>query len=231
MGTCWCGNREANVFADRSAAGAASGRKPRCGRRGRDAVTHRDGRGKSTPPALGPGWMLSSREPRASLPAPATQAGLPSMACGSSTLWASISAGMEPLQQVLQKAKAVALYYSGSLWALKQFVTTGRTDAETEYSQEAPGGAPFAGLINQGLTCYLNALLQCLFLTPEFRDRIQEKPWASQPEQALGQIFRGLQRRCGPVPTNALTTCLGLHGEWTLGGSGTGHQAEVEPRP
>ncbi|XP_011785032.1 PREDICTED: ubiquitin carboxyl-terminal hydrolase 64E-like [Colobus angolensis palliatus] len=119
---------------------------------------------------------------------------------------------MEPLQQVLQKAKAVALYYSGSLWALKQFVTTGRTDAETEYSQEAPGGAPFAGLINQGLTCYLNALLQCLFLTPEFRDRIQEKPWASQPEQALGQIFRGLQRRCGPVPTNALTTCLGLHG-------------------
>ncbi|XP_030772365.1 uncharacterized protein LOC104658961 isoform X7 [Rhinopithecus roxellana] len=131
-GTCWCGNREANVFADRSAAGAASGRKPRCGRRGRDAVTHRDGRG--------------------------------------------------------------------------------RTDAETEYSQEAPGGAPFAGLINQGLTCYLNALLQCLFLTPEFRDRIQEKPWASQPEQALGQIFRGLQRRCGPVPTNALTTCLGLHG-------------------
>ncbi|XP_011897182.1 PREDICTED: uncharacterized protein LOC105577456 isoform X6 [Cercocebus atys] len=130
-GTCWCGNREANVFADRRAAGAASGRKPRRGRRGRDAVTHRDGRG----------W----------------------------------------------------------------------TDAETECSQEAPGGAHFAGLINQGLTCYLNALLQCLFLTPEFRDRIQEKPWTSEPEQALGQIFRGLQRRCGPVPTSALTTCLGLH--------------------
>nr|XP_037857202.1 ubiquitin carboxyl-terminal hydrolase 26-like isoform X5 [Chlorocebus sabaeus] len=130
-GTCWCGNREANVFADRRAAGAASARKPRRGRRGRDAVTHRDGRG----------W----------------------------------------------------------------------TDAETECSQEAPGGAPFAGLINQGLTCYLNALLQCLFLTPEFRDRIQEKPWTSEPEQALGQIFRGLQRRCGPVPTSALTTCLGLH--------------------
>nr|XP_024646166.1 uncharacterized protein LOC105473997 isoform X2 [Macaca nemestrina] len=128
-GTCWCGNREANVFADRHAAGAASGRKPRRGRRGRDAVTHRDGRG----------W----------------------------------------------------------------------TDAETECSQEAPGGAPFAGLINQGLTCYLNALLQCLFLTPEFRDRIQEKPWTSEPEQALGEIFRRLQRRCGPVPTSALTTCLG----------------------
>ncbi|XP_073866830.1 uncharacterized protein isoform X27 [Macaca fascicularis] len=185
-GTCWCGNREANVFADRHAAGAASGRKPRRGRRGRDAVTHRDGR------------------------APATQTGLPSMACGSSTLWASIS-GMEPLRQVLQKAKAVALYCSGPLWALKHFVTTGWTDAETECSQEAPGGAPFAGLINQGLTCYLNALLQCLFLTPEFRDRIQEKPWTSEPEQALGEIFRRLQRRCGPVPTSALTTCLGLH--------------------
>lgn len=132
------------------------------------------------------------------------------MACGSSTLWASIP-GMEPLRQVLQKAKAVALYCSGPLWALKHFVTTGWTDAETECSQEAPGGARFAGLINQGLTCYLNALLQCLFLTPEFRDRIQEKPWTSEPEQALGQIFRGLQRQCGPVPTSALTTCLGLH--------------------
>ncbi|XP_054404821.1 ubiquitin carboxyl-terminal hydrolase 47-like [Pongo abelii] len=78
------------------------------------------------------------------------------------------------------------------------------------------GGAPcaprFVGLINQGLTCYLNALLQCLFLTPEFRDRFQEKPWASQPEQALGQIFRGLQEQHGPVPTKALTTCLDLHG-------------------
>lgn len=69
------------------------------------------------------------------------------MACGSSTLWASVS-GMEPLRQVLQKAKAVALYCSGPLWALKHFVTTGWTDAETECSQEAPGRTP--GSLDRG---------------------------------------------------------------------------------
>ena len=32
-----------------------------------------------------------------------------------------------------------------------------------------PGGAPFAGLNNQGATCYMNSILQCLFMTKELR--------------------------------------------------------------
>lgn len=30
----------------------------------------------------------------------------------------------------------------------------------------------FIGLKNQGATCYLNSLVQCLFMSPEFRDAI-----------------------------------------------------------
>ncbi|XP_058155734.1 collagen alpha-1(I) chain-like isoform X2 [Dasypus novemcinctus] len=101
----------------------------------------------------------------------------------------------------------------------------------------SPGSPPFVGLINHGLTCYLNALLQCLFVTPEFRDRVQEAPWSSQQQQeleqifgglealrssqlqqALEQIFRGLEARRGPVETRALTTCLGLgYGQQDVG--------------
>ncbi|XP_058155761.1 ubiquitin carboxyl-terminal hydrolase 2-like isoform X2 [Dasypus novemcinctus] len=55
------------------------------------------------------------------------------------------------------------------------------------------GRPPFVGLINHGLTCYLNALLQCLFVTPEFRDRVQEAPRSSQLQQALEQIFGDLE--------------------------------------
>ncbi|XP_008585341.1 PREDICTED: ubiquitin carboxyl-terminal hydrolase 21-like, partial [Galeopterus variegatus] len=74
-----------------------------------------------------------------------------------------------------------------------------------------PGPPKFVGLVNQGLTCYLNALLQCLFLTPEFRDRIQKFPGSSRSEQALRQIFSGLGEQHGPVQTTDLVTCLGLN--------------------
>ncbi|XP_071072132.1 uncharacterized protein [Dasypus novemcinctus] len=55
------------------------------------------------------------------------------------------------------------------------------------------GRPPFVGLVNHGLTDYLNALLQCLFVTPEFRDRVQKAPRSSRLQQELEQIFRGLE--------------------------------------
>ncbi|XP_077009516.1 uncharacterized protein LOC143677442 isoform X4 [Tamandua tetradactyla] len=73
-----------------------------------------------------------------------------------------------------------------------------------------PRAPTYVGLINQGLTCYLNALLQCLFLTPEFLDKIQESPKSSELEQALNQIFCRLAEQRGAVPTQALTACLNL---------------------
>ncbi|XP_077009514.1 uncharacterized protein LOC143677442 isoform X2 [Tamandua tetradactyla] len=90
----------------------------------------------------------------------------------------------------------------------------GKTELEavgTEVAADQDPRAPtYVGLINQGLTCYLNALLQCLFLTPEFLDKIQESPKSSELEQALNQIFCRLAEQRGAVPTQALTACLNL---------------------
>jgi len=40
-------------------------------------------------------------------------------------------------------------------------------DNDSFVPDRAPGG--FVGLKNQGATCYLNSLIQSLFMTPEFR--------------------------------------------------------------
>jgi len=37
---------------------------------------------------------------------------------------------------------------------------------------------PYVGLSNQGATCYMNSLLQTLFMTPEFRRGIYEWQFA-----------------------------------------------------
>ena len=58
--------------------------------------------------------------------------------------------------------------YNSSSTGLKSSVTTssvigyGNSDDETGY----------VGLINQAMTCYLNSLLQTLYMTPEFRNAI-----------------------------------------------------------
>lgn len=31
---------------------------------------------------------------------------------------------------------------------------------------------PYVGLVNQAMTCYLNSLIQTLYMTPEFRNAI-----------------------------------------------------------
>jgi len=39
-------------------------------------------------------------------------------------------------------------------------------------SNSLPDAADFCGLVNQAMTCYLNSLLQTLFMTPEFRNAL-----------------------------------------------------------
>ena len=46
----------------------------------------------------------------------------------------------------------------------------GKTDLENKVST-AEG---YSGLNNQGATCYLNSLLQALFMTPEVREALYE---------------------------------------------------------
>jgi len=40
---------------------------------------------------------------------------------------------------------------------------------------------PYAGILNQGATCYMNSLLQTLFHTPLFRQRLYN--WVYKPER------------------------------------------------
>lgn len=40
----------------------------------------------------------------------------------------------------------------------------------------------FVGLVNQAMTCYLNSLLQTLYMTPEFRNAIYEWKFESKAE-------------------------------------------------
>lgn len=57
---------------------------------------------------------------------------------------------------------------------------------------------PYVGLVNQAMTCYLNSLLQALFMTPEFRNALYNwefdgnDPAKSIPYQ-LQKLFLNLQ--------------------------------------
>ncbi|KAM9249342.1 ubiquitin carboxyl-terminal hydrolase 47-like [Dugong dugon] len=78
------------------------------------------------------------------------------------------------------------------------------------------------GLVNQGATCYLNSVLQCLFFTPEFRKAVLELELpAAQPALCrdqgesslvtqLQRLFLDLQDAQAPATTSAITRCLGL---------------------
>ncbi|XP_029442746.1 uncharacterized protein LOC115082692 isoform X2 [Rhinatrema bivittatum] len=70
-----------------------------------------------------------------------------------------------------------------------------------------------AGFINQGATCYLNALLQSLFWTPEFKKEIHKAATKdSGIIKELEDIFHRLEERNHNVETNKLTHYLNLYG-------------------
>lgn len=73
----------------------------------------------------------------------------------------------------------------------------------------------FVGLVNQAMTCYLNSLLQALFMTPEFRQAIYSWEFDGQDETKsipyqLQRLFLNLQTSPkSAVETTALTRSFG----------------------
>ncbi|CAE7829097.1 usp47, partial [Symbiodinium sp. KB8] len=84
-----------------------------------------------------------------------------------------------------------------------------------------PSARHFAGLSNQGATCYMNSLLQTLFMTPDFRDlmfrwrysrAVDGPPDMCVPLQ-LQKLFAVLQStRRRAIETKALTHSFGWSG-------------------
>ncbi|XP_054709133.1 ubiquitin carboxyl-terminal hydrolase 47-like [Uloborus diversus] len=96
------------------------------------------------------------------------------------------------------------------------------TSGSTEYSYSYSNALTrqdtgFVGLVNQAMTCYLNSLLQTLFMTPEFRNALYRWEFDGSEDEGsksipfqLQKLFLQLQTSKKPaVGTTELTTSFG----------------------
>ncbi|GAB0088457.1 Ubiquitin carboxyl-terminal hydrolase [Sergentomyia squamirostris] len=81
--------------------------------------------------------------------------------------------------------------------------------------KERPKSTAFVGLVNQAMTCYLNSLLQALFMTPEFRNALYKWEFDGMGESKsipyqLQKLFLKLQTSEKPaIETTDLTRSFG----------------------
>lgn len=86
----------------------------------------------------------------------------------------------------------------------------------------------YVGLVNQAMTCYLNSLLQALYMTPEFRNALYNWEFDGQKEERsipyqLQKLFLNLQTSSkSAVETTDLTTSFGWQG------SDAWHQHDIQ---
>lgn len=95
------------------------------------------------------------------------------------------------------------------------FVTSATTEAETGLGKTNGGPRGYVGLVNQAMTCYLNSLLQALYMTPEFRNALYRWEFDNDNEAKnipyqLQKLFLNLQTSPkAAVETTDLTRSFG----------------------
>ncbi|CAH0547726.1 unnamed protein product [Brassicogethes aeneus] len=97
-----------------------------------------------------------------------------------------------------------------------------------KYCVPAADPINYVGLVNQAMTCYLNSLLQALYMTPEFRNALYNWAFDGQNEHRsipfqLQKLFLNLQTSSkSAVETTDLTTSFGWQG------SDAWHQHDIQ---
>eukprot|EP00794_Sanderia_malayensis_P012688 gene12688-13990_t len=81
-----------------------------------------------------------------------------------------------------------------SLFDIETSFSTNSTDASGKSSMFAKAESGFVGLVNQAMTCYLNSLLQTLFMTPEFRNALYKWRFRGTSTEASRSIPFQLQK-------------------------------------
>lgn len=93
--------------------------------------------------------------------------------------------------------------------------TTAATGGSTMSTISSSGANGYVGLVNQAMTCYLNSLLQALFMTPEFRNALYRWEFDNDNEAKnipyqLQKLFLNLQTsKKSAVETTDLTRSFG----------------------
>lgn len=68
----------------------------------------------------------------------------------------------------------------------------------------------YVGLVNQAMTCYLNSLLQALYMTPEFRNALYKWEFDGTDSEAVKSIPYQLQKLFLNLQVSVGSYCLNI---------------------